>query len=198
MKRFEIAMIVLAILSLILQLFHIPGGTFLMVISATLLSLFYYVLGFALFNGISGRMLFKKESYQNMKPWHILGAIVLGWTYSTLILGMMFKVLLLPGASMMLIVGLGWAVLFSIVFSLAYFTRGHGFTLKWLKRALGVGIISLGMYLIPANAIIDITYSNDPEYAQLLKEVQKDPDNEELRKQLEEMEEERRGNPNGS
>lgn len=198
MKRFEIALIAITILSLTLQLFHIPGGIFLMVISSTLLSIFYYVLGFALFNGISGRMIFKRESYQNMKPWHILGAIVLGWTYSTLILGIMFKVLLLPGASMMLIVGLGWVVLFSIVFSLAYFTRGHGFTLRWLKRALVIGIISLGIYLIPANAIIDITYANDPEYAQLLKEVQKDPDNEELRKQLEEMEEKRRSNSNGS
>jgi len=63
MKKFELIVGLIAILGAFLKILHIPGGFYIALLAFTTLSMFYYVFGFALFNGIRLRDILKKAAY---------------------------------------------------------------------------------------------------------------------------------------
>ena len=67
MKITEKVLIALAIIGIVLHLNMIPGGSILTILSLMSLSCMYFYLGFALFNGLRFREVFKKENYKNLK-----------------------------------------------------------------------------------------------------------------------------------
>jgi len=117
MKKAEFILIIISIIALIMKLLEVPFGALLFLFSILLLSLIYYPMGFAFFNDIRLRNIFKKESYQGLKWTRILGAIVAGIVVSTLLIGVLFSVMHYPGAQYMLIEGVFSAV---VVFIIAF------------------------------------------------------------------------------
>ena len=82
-----------------------PHSTWLLLALVGLLSLYFY-LGFALFNDIGFRDLFKKATFENIRRKRIYMAIAYGITFSTILTGVLFVVLMWVGGQEMLFIGL--------------------------------------------------------------------------------------------
>ena len=106
MKKFELIVGLIAIFGIFLQIHHMPGSSALTGLALMVLLIFYYVLSFALFNGIKLRDIFKKVSYKDTNVKRIIGAIGLGFALSTIITGGLFKLQFWAGANIYLHIGL--------------------------------------------------------------------------------------------
>ena len=88
MKLLEKILGVIIVIALIMKFAFIVGSNVLIVMAISLLSVIYYPMGFAFFNGIRLREILKKASYKGLSTWRILGAIgagmALGWAQADL------------------------------------------------------------------------------------------------------------------
>ncbi len=85
-----------------------------------LLGTFYYLFGFALFNKIKLRQIFKRDSYKDTNALRIIGAILTGWAVSIICIGVLFIVQHYPGGTFFLYCGLAYIVLIFIVALIRY------------------------------------------------------------------------------
>jgi uncharacterized membrane protein len=106
MKKLEIILITGAIIGLLLALFNTPLDSLIASVFFITLSCLYYFLGFALFNNIPARKIFKADSYKGIGTWRILIAIGTGLALSILTIGFMFSILSYPMAKTLLVVGI--------------------------------------------------------------------------------------------
>ena len=116
-----------------------------------------------------------------------MGAIGLGIALSILLMGMLFKLLSLPGADAMLIIGLASIGLLLLVVFIQVLRKGlNRFFSAILKRGILYFAFGLILYSVPSEKRIAFIYHDYPEYVEAYKEYSKDPTNEELQKKLEE------------
>ena len=114
MRIFEIILSLLFAFGLFLKLSSIPGGAALITLSLLLLSMFYFLFSFSYFNNIKLKNIFNKEYYKNIPPAKIIGTIGFGIGLSTLLTGILYKVMQWPGGNgMNIITGL---IIVSIIF----------------------------------------------------------------------------------
>lgn len=149
MKKIELILGVIAIIGIVLKLFHIPGGAALTILSLLTLSVFYYVFSFALFNGIRLRDIFKKEAYKETNVRRIIGAILTGFDISTIIIGGLFKLQAWPGADVELLTGLVIAVIILIIAAIFYSRSKAEFYKRIFGRIAIYGGIGLVLYFLP-------------------------------------------------
>jgi uncharacterized membrane protein len=116
MKKLEIILNTGAIIGLLLVLFNTPLDSLIASVFFITLSCLYYILGFALFNNIPLRKIFKADSYKGIGTWRILIAIGTGIALSILTIGIMCSALNYPMAVTFLVVGI---VLTAIIITLA-------------------------------------------------------------------------------
>ena len=194
MKKFEIIVGFIAVLGISLKIFHIVGGSILTVLALFTLSIFYYVFSFALFNDIRDIRLqdiFRKGAHKdtNAKGIKVFVQILWSWTIPMVLIGGLFKLQFWQGGNMPLLLGtltIGFILLIATISKEDYYRR-------IFKRTLIYGVFGLVLYLTPLSTLVDVYYGNHPEYAELYKKVLADPNNLELRKQLEQMREEMQG-----
>ncbi|MDX5447858.1 MAG: hypothetical protein LPK47_05705 [Bacteroidota bacterium] len=156
MKKLEIVLVVLMILSLGMKFMELPGSDFLLLMSATLLSLLYYLFGFALFNNIGGRQILQRSAYSKTNTKQIVLAIGLGIALSTLILGILFRFMMYPGGMIMLVVGLVATLLLALI--TLFFFQGNSNFRSTLIRALIFGTIGMVLFLLPGSVFVDLNY----------------------------------------
>ena len=198
MKKFELIVGFAAILGICLKILHFPGSTVLTVLAFGILSIFYYVFSFTLFNDIGDIRLrdirlqdiFRKESHKdsNAKGIKEFVRILWSWTLPLILIGGLFKLQFWAGGNRLLLLGLlsiGLILLTVTIFKSDYYKR-------ILKRIAIYGGLGLVLFLTPTATLVDIYYRNNPEYAELYKKVLAAPDNLELREQLEQMKAEMR------
>ncbi len=125
---------IIAIFAMILRFFHIPGGSFLGIISMALLSMFYMGAAFLLFNA--------KGTYQ------ILGSVFIGLTFSILVIGILFMLMYWPGAQVMLTVGLLSLVPIGIVSAVKYNLTKQAFYKPILIRCAIIGVIGVLLFAL--------------------------------------------------
>jgi hypothetical protein len=184
MKKFEFILGFIAILGVLLKIFNVPGSNNLIILAFFTLSTFYYVFGFAFFNNIRLRDIFKKVSYKATNAKRIIGAIGLGWAISMIIAGVIFKLLFWAGANMQLLTGLVVLGIILLVATIFYFRNKAEYYKRIFKRIVIYGGIGLLLFLTPSSALVDIYYRNYPDYAELFKKVLDSPKDLELREQL--------------
>jgi len=116
MKKLELILIAGAAIGILLALLNVPYHSVIVTFLFMALSFLYFYLGFALFNGIHLRKIFKTESYKGIGPWRLAIAIGTGIALSDLTVGFMLAINDYPMASSFLTFGL---VLTSIMLLLA-------------------------------------------------------------------------------
>lgn len=183
MQKFEATVCVIAVIGIMLNLYHLPGSGIILFLSFSTLSLFYY-LGFALFNGIRFKDIFKSGAYSHTNAKRIIGAIGVGFVLSILVMGSLFKLQLYPGGNYLLRTGLLITALIFIIVINFYFRKSDAYFKSILKRLVIIGIAGLILFMTPSFGIVDIYYRNYPELAELHKKVLANPDNNELRDKL--------------
>lgn len=180
MRITELVLAALFFIALLMYLFLIPGYAILLILSMASLSCMYFYFGFALFNGIRLRKIFKKESYLGVSTWRIVGAVCTGIALSLLLMGILFKLLRWPGAAINLLAA--FCLVPIVIISIVRYFKNHSvFYLRIFKR-LAV-FVSLGLFLFftPQSAIVDFRYRNYPAYKEALKNSMAHPDDEALR-----------------
>lgn len=184
MKKAEITLIITAIIGVILSFIPVPGGNILTILSITFLACMYFYFGFALFNGIRFRDIFKKASYQGISALRIVVAIAVGMCISTALTGIEFRLMMWEGTAVMLLVGSFSVCLMTIVAVIKYATGKSPFYLNILKRSVPYTLLAITFYMLPGYAILELKYRNHPEYVEAVKAVDADPSNEELQEKV--------------
>lgn len=164
----------------------IPGTSIILILSLSALSLLYYF-GFALFNDIRLREIFKKTSYDKTTPKKIIGAVAFGFALAAIAMGVLFKVELWPGGDNQLKIGLITMVVLIIIALI--FNKGQKSTYfrRLYFRGIIFGVFGLIMLIIPHTTLIDIYFHDKPEYSKLLKEYYNNSEyDEDLQKKLDE------------
>ena len=180
MKKSEIVLAILSVIALVLNLLLIPCSEILTCLSLLGLAIIYHYLGFALFNNIKLKNVFKKDSYKGITKFRILGAIGAGFSLSMTVIGIMFKFQSFPGASFMLIGGLIGLLIVTIIGIIRYSKNKSDYYTKIFKRVAIIGGIGLVLILMPKSALSEFKYRNHPDYLKAVKEAVANPENEEL------------------
>ena len=166
MKLTEKILAALAILAVILKYYHIPGANVLLVLSTGILAMLYWPLGFALFNDISVRDLFKSKSYQVFRGGRLVVTIALGIGLSILVLGILFTLNRYPGNKVMLLNGLLITGLSSLWLLWQFMKTKDSLTIRNLIRGViffGLGLI---LYLSTPVDVVKFFYHDRPEYVE--------------------------------
>src|SRR6187549_1805637 len=106
MKKIELIVAGLAVVSIPLGMLLVPGGAWLTMVSLFTLSGIYFGFSFALFNGVRFRKIFDSNSYNDVSIWRVIGAVGVGIGLSSALTGIAFKLLSWTGADVNLIAGL--------------------------------------------------------------------------------------------
>jgi len=186
MKKTELILLGIAILALILKMLHISGSGVLTVLSVSSISVFYMYIGFALFNNVSFRNIFKKDSYKGISSKRIIGGIGTGLALGYTIIGILFKFQSWPNASNQLgmgLLGLGIVMLISLI-KIKKSTDNYYSNI--LKRVVIIGALGVFLFAIPTKTLLNWKYPNNPEYVNAILEAQENPGNQDLRKKVKE------------
>lgn len=185
MKKLEKILGILIILALILKLVLIPGANILTVISLSILACIYYPLGFAFFNGIRLREVFKKDSYKGISAMRIIGTIGLGMGLAVICIGILFKLQHWPGGDTNLIAGLATTLIILIIALIKYLKSKSDYYKPIFTRIAIVGGFGLILTIIPDLTITKIQFRNHPVYINAYEDYLENPQNEILRKKKE-------------
>jgi hypothetical protein len=180
MKKAEIILIGIAVLALIMKMFHLPASGILTVLSLSSLSVIYAYFGFALFNNIRFRRIFKKETYKEISTKRIIGGVGVGIVLSISAIGILFKFQSWPGASMNLIVGIVGLTIVTIIFLIKKKKSADNYYSTILKRVIVFGAICIFLFAIPTKTWLNWKFPNNPEYVQAVLDAQADSNNQEL------------------
>ena len=180
MKKVEISLYIIALIGLAFMHFHYPGSDVLNILSYFSLASLYFYLGFAIFNNIRFRNIFKKVSYSALNTNRIGGAVCTGIALSTAAIGILFKLQSYPGAEIMLYIGLIGIIPIGVISAIKLQKAKDAYYLNILKRiaVLGLGILTL--LLIPDEIWLNWKYPNHPEYVKAVLNLTEDPNNPDL------------------
>lgn len=140
MKKSEKIFGILFAIALIFKLALFPGGGIISVISLTALSCVYFYFGFAFFNNIKLKNVFKRKSYEGISALRMIGSIGTGMVLSTVCLGILFKLSHYPGGGFMLNTGLSTTFIISTTLLIKYLRSERN-----LFIMIGAGI-GFGLY----------------------------------------------------
>ena len=181
MRKIEPLLGFIIVAAVILKLNLIPGGSVLCVFAFSILGFIYSILGFAIFNEIRFRHVFKKESYKGLTPLKIIGTIGFGWALSSTCMGILFKVLLWSGADTILISGLIQTLIVLIVALIQFAKNKAPFYKRVFKRIAIIGGFGLILSFVSDLTIVKMEYRNHPRYIEAFKEAQNNPEDETLK-----------------
>ena len=151
MKKLEIILITGAIIVLLLVLFNTPLDSLIASVFFITLSCLYYILGFALFNNIQARKIFKADSYKGIGTWRILIAIGTGIALSILTTGFRFTILSYPAAKTLLVIGLVFVTIIIILALIKNAQEKNQFYKNITLRCLTFLIIAVIFLLLPGH-----------------------------------------------
>lgn len=184
MKLAEKILIALAVIIAVLKFFFIPGSGVFMVLVFCLLSSLYFYFGFALFNNIRLRLIFKKDSYVGVSNGRIIGGIALGLSLSFAVIGFLFKAQHWPGANSHLIISIFSGVVILIISLIKFIKKKANYYKNAIIRMGIATTISILMFVIPNLTWVKIRFRNHPKYIEVYERYEKDPSNIDLSNEL--------------
>jgi apolipoprotein N-acyltransferase len=156
-------------------------------LTVLLLSMTYFVFSFALFNNVRLRHIFKSGSFKGVSTLRIIGSILVGFVFSIMCIGILFKFQLWPNSDFTLLVGLMCLGILVIISLVRFLSSKDTFYKNLLIRTLIIGIIGFCFYSLSYENILEIKYRDDPEYVEAEKKSMQNPKSIELgKKALEE------------
>jgi hypothetical protein len=184
MKKLEKILGVAFLIALILKLTLLPGGGILATFSLLILANLYFLFGFALFNQIALKDIFKGASYNGIPALRIIGAIGTGSALSVLCVGILFRLQHWPGASINIITGVIVSLIILIIVLIKYFKAKEQFYFRILKRLIILGGLGFILLNLSDSTIIKFQFRNHPDYIKAYELYIKNPQDETLRNNL--------------
>ena len=162
----------------------IAGGSILVTLSLGVLADLYFLFGFALFNQIDFKEIFKSKSYTEINKHKIISSIIISIGFAMILVGAIFKFNHWPGSTLLLVFGTLISLISAVAFIFSYFKSKDNFYLRVLKRIAIIATFSIMLTVISNSALARIQLRNNPDYIKAYEEYQKDPQNMELRKKM--------------
>lgn len=184
----EIVLNIALIIFTFLSLYDIVGTTAMLIIVAGVLSSMYFYFSFAMFNGIRLRDIFKKSSYKGISSMRVIGAVFSGLNLSVIVLALLFKIMMWPGSSVMIITGVLGLTIILLIAIVKYRKRKLNYYSNILKRVVPYLAIVAVLFLLPRYAILEFKYSGYNDYIEAIKAADKDPNNKALEQKIKEEE----------
>lgn len=153
MRKTEPVLASLILLSIIGKFFNLPGSDLIFITSTTLLSLMYCYLGFALLNGIRFRHILKREAYAGISARKIAGAVGTGMALSFGVIGLLFRILSLPGTQLNLVAASVFIGLVLLVSFVLYWRSKNTYYIPILTRLVIWGGLCLILYFMPDSVV---------------------------------------------
>lgn len=144
----------------------IPGHSLLILFPLCFLSLLYFFLGFAIFNDIPLKNIFKRESYQAISPAKLIGTIGLGFSFSEITFGILFKMMNYQGSTTQLVGGLFFVIIILIVALLQYRKNKSNFYKNIFLRILIIGGLGLITLLTSQDWLMQFTHRQHSKYSE--------------------------------
>jgi hypothetical protein len=178
MQILERTFVSIALTGFLMKVLLIPGGSEVLLIGCTLAAMFYWLLAFGALNQIPLGALFKKESYANIGAARMLGVICMGLALCVLIIGILFRLLLLQGATEMITVG-GTTLLVILSVALAVMilkkkTSDPFYQGVFLRGGL-ILLIGVVVMFVPARNWVSLYHRDDPTYRDLFIKTLENP-----------------------
>jgi hypothetical protein len=180
MKTLEKIIGIAFVISLILRFNLIPGNGILTVFPLTILACIYNPLGFAFFNNIKLRKVFRKESYKGISTLRIIGAICAGIALSAICTGTLFRLQHYPGGEINLLSGLICTLIVLIIALIKFYKNKSEFYSRIFKRIAIIGGFGLILAITPDITIAKIQFRNHPDYINALENYNNNPQSQEL------------------
>lgn len=177
MKLAEKILAIAVLAGLLLMFSIVRGGAELFMISLLSLSGIYFAFGFILFNQIRLRDLPKKETFKDLTTIKIVFGAISGIALSIVCVGIVFKLLSLPGSNEMLLIGTVVCILISIA-TLVLRKKLSAATI--LTRTVVFGVVGIVLLSIPLLSIIKFQYRNHPAYVEAYTRYVENPKDESL------------------
>tara|TARA_R110002050_G_C8961107_1_gene514325 strand:- start:6163 stop:6777 length:615 start_codon:yes stop_codon:yes gene_type:complete len=183
MKRTELVCIIVALIAVILRLFHYPGGGPLIVLSLSLLSLLYFYGGILLFLDIPIKKIANSGTFKELPTLRIVGAGLTGATLSVMVIGLLFKWQSYPGSFSMMIIGLGSMAVITVLSFWKWKKSAHPFYIDILKRVVVYSLIGWVLLGIPTRMWLNFKFPDNPQLVEALVALDKDRSNPELQEE---------------
>ena len=180
----KILFYIFIVTTLISIAFAFPGLNTILVISGSILSLAFFFFGFAIYNDISFRQVFKNSTYQTISSLRVLGSVGAGFFTSLLIIGILFKVMFWPGSYTNLIFGILGLFIILVIVAIKKSKLNYNVYNKVINRSSILLLIALPLIFISNQALAKFKYRNDPEYSKAMINTMDEPDNLEYQQQL--------------
>jgi len=182
MKILEKIFGILVIVSIIMKMFNVLGSGILFTLATSSLMLIYFYIGFAIFNNITFKGIFIKASYKDLSVLRIIGSIAVGMAFSTILTGILFRLQHWPGANLNLATGLILSSIILVIGLIRYLKNKDNFYRNIFLRFILIGGFGLILFFTTDFTIDKIRYRNYPDYIKAIENLQKDPNNEALKK----------------
>lgn len=154
-KKVEQVIIIIAIIGVCFRLMNFMGGNIIMILSFGSLSIFYLTFGVLILNNAPDSKNIKKSAF---------GRSITGVVMSVSVIGLLFKMVLWPGANMLLTIGLIGLLSSGLIVYIKYKRTDSSYHKLILKRILYIGILVGSLVSIPTSTWLHMHYPNNPEY----------------------------------
>lgn len=180
MRLTEKILAIAFIIGIVLKFSLITIGEEIALFALLTLACIYYPLGFLFFNQIRLRHVFKKKAYENVTAGKIVIAVLVGIALSIICVGILFRILILPGGAEMLMIGVVSIFFFSII---VVFMKSINRKFIFIRAGI---LMVLGVILFYTSelSIVKLQYRNHPAYVEAYAKYKADPGNPILRDEL--------------
>lgn len=168
MHKAEKTLLLLCLLALVLKVFNVLLSDIIWVISLSALATFYYIFGLAIFNKFPLRKILKKESYKGISKRRIAASLAFGWVLAILSIGILFKLLFLPGAMFQMFVGFSLALSGLLITSFFYHESKKEFFKGIWIRLIPAILITYALVNIPN---LTLAETLEPENLELHEQI---------------------------
>lgn len=184
MKKTEIILVILLLISMIFKVFLIPMAGTILTLSSMSLAIMYEFLSFAYFNGVKLKSVFIKDSYKETTVLRIIGSVVTGIGLSSTLIGILFKIQNWPLATSTISVGLIFLIPVSILAAFKLIITRAPFYLKIMIRAFSVVAVGILFLFLSTTDIVKIEFRNHPDYIKAYEQYIVNPQDDSLKENL--------------
>ncbi len=187
-NKFEKAGMVTVIIIWLLRAILGPMFNFTLLLTTTLLAIYYLWFGFFIFNRMQPLDLLYQHHHRQIQRFHIAAGITMGIILSYSLIAIIFGFLFFPGMQAAMISAVTILLLFT-VFVLAYEKvkkRHEKLCRRFYMRAAIVGTILAALLFIPLENRLYILFRDHPEFREAYLEYRENPDDDEAIERLRE------------
>jgi len=150
----------------------IPGSGLLSTVAGICLGMLYFIFGFALFNGIPFRGIFKKASYTGVKAGHIILTVLAGMVGLLLVFAILFRINYWPGDRVVLFEGIMIGILISLITGILQSVYKKRYLTLIQQRLLPLTIVCILLMAIPVTELMKLMKPAPTQIEQLNERIQ--------------------------